>query len=95
MIQVLENNINLCDSCTNRDNLPYCPAYEKDILYGTGIGNDNICCCNKYCPNVVEVVRCKECINHTNSGVCEGCSRYGTISTPDDAFCSYGVKRNV
>ena len=42
--------------------------------------------------DVVEVVRCKDCINHTNSGLCEGWSRYGTIQTPDDAYCSYGVK---
>ena len=43
--------------------------------------------------DVVEVVRCKDCINHRQSGLCEGWSRYGTINTPDDAFCSYGVKR--
>ena len=57
MIQVLENNINLCDSCKDKDNFPYCPANENDILYGTGIGNDNICCCNKYCTNVAEVMQ--------------------------------------
>ena len=45
--------------------------------------------------DVVEVVRCKDCINHRQSGLCEGWSRYGTISTHDDAFCSYGVKRDV
>ena len=64
MIQVLENNINLCDSCKNRDNFPYCPANENDILYGTGIGNDNICCCSKYCVGVVgaEVsIKSQEC----------------------------------
>lgn len=45
--------------------------------------------------DVVEVVRCKDCINHRQNGLCEGWSRYGTISTHDDAFCSYGVKRDV
>ena len=45
--------------------------------------------------DVVEVVRCKDCINHRQSGLCEGWSRYGTINTPDDAFCSYGVKIDV
>lgn len=45
--------------------------------------------------DVVEVVRCKDCINHRKNGLCEGWSRYGTISTHDDAFCSYGVKRDV
>ena len=44
--------------------------------------------------DVVEVVRCKDCINHRQSGLCEGWSRYGTISTPDDAFCSYGRRVN-
>ena len=42
----------------------------------------------------VEVVRCKDCINHRQSGLCDGWSRYGTINTPDDAFCSYGRKVN-
>ena len=45
--------------------------------------------------DVVEVVRCKDCINHRQSGLCEGWSRYGTINTPDDAFCSWGVKIDV
>ena len=42
--------------------------------------------------DVVDVVRCKDCINHRKSGLCEGWSRYGTITTPDDAYCSYGRK---
>lgn len=42
--------------------------------------------------DVVEVVRCKDCINHRKSGLCDGWSRYGTITTPDDAYCSYGRK---
>lgn len=45
--------------------------------------------------DVVEVVRCKDCINHRQNGLCEGWSRYGTINTPDDAFCSWGVKIDV
>ena len=45
--------------------------------------------------DVVEVVRCKDCINHRKNGLCEGWSRYGTINTPDDAFCSWGVKIDV
>ena len=61
----------------------------KSINKGTGVrieeAND---------ADVVEVVRCRDCINHRKSGLCEGWSRYGTINTPNDAFCSYGVKRN-
>jgi len=45
--------------------------------------------------DVVEVVQCKDCINHRKNGLCEGWSRYGTINTPDDAFCSWGVKIDV
>lgn len=45
--------------------------------------------------DVVEVVRCKDCINRTKSGMCIQWSRYGKIvNTSDYDFCSYGVKRN-
>ena len=48
------------------------------------------------CPaaDVVKVVRCKDCINHHESGTCDSWSRYGRIVTRDDAYCSYEVKRN-
>lgn len=45
--------------------------------------------------DVVKVVRCKDCYNHTKTGLCIALSRYGTITTPDYAFCSLGEKRNV
>ena len=44
--------------------------------------------------DVVEVVRCKDCINHHESGTCDSWSKYGRIVTRDDAYCSYEVKRN-
>ena len=40
--------------------------------------------------DVVEVVRCKDCINHHEGGTCDSWSRYGRIVTRDDAYCSYG-----
>lgn len=44
----------------------------------------------EWVDNTGKIVRCKDCINHRKSGLCEGWSRYGTITTPDDAYCSYG-----
>lgn len=45
-----DNQMNLCDSC---DYLyPDCPAKNDDVIFGNGIGNDNICACNKYKPFV-------------------------------------------
>ena len=42
----LNNQIHLCDSCIS--NYPNCPARNEDVLFGNGVGNDNICCCAKY-----------------------------------------------
>lgn len=42
----LNNQIHLCDSC--KYNYPNCPAENEDVLFGNGVGNDNICCCAKY-----------------------------------------------
>ena len=39
-----------------------------------------------------DIVYCKECINHKASGLCEGWSRYGTITTRDDGFCAWGAR---
>ena len=37
---------NLCDSCMNAKVFPVC--FEKDIVFGNGVGNDNIIKCRKY-----------------------------------------------
>jgi hypothetical protein len=45
---IMENNkVHLCDSC--RNNYPDC-IENIEMLFGSGKGNDNICCCNKYEP---------------------------------------------
>lgn len=44
----LNNQVNLCDSCTYT--YPECPSEKDDVIFGNGIGNDNICGCNKYQP---------------------------------------------
>ena len=50
---VLNNQVNLCDSCTYT--YPECPSEINDIIFGNGFGNDNICACNKYQPSVQPV----------------------------------------
>lgn len=46
----LNNQVNLCDSCTYT--YPECPSEKDDVIFGNGIGNDNICACNKYQPTI-------------------------------------------
>ncbi len=40
----------------------------------------------------VPVVRCKDCKHWQNKHVCSAWSRFGTIETKGDQFCSYGEK---
>lgn len=49
----LNNQVNLCDSCTYT--YPECPSEKDDVIFGNGIGNDNICACNKYQPTIQPV----------------------------------------
>jgi len=44
-----DNQTNLCDSCDY--SYPDCPSKNDDVIFGNGIGNDNICACNKYKPS--------------------------------------------
>lgn len=48
--RMINNQINLCDSCKYL--YPACPSGKEkdDVIFGNGIGNDNICACNKYDP---------------------------------------------
>lgn len=47
----IENNtVHLCDSCEHI--YPECSALYDDVLFGDGFTGDNICCCNKYDPNL-------------------------------------------
>lgn len=41
-----DKKINLCLICWY--NYPDCPADQRDIEFGNGYGNDNICKCQKY-----------------------------------------------
>ena len=42
-----ENRVNLCDSCEWE--YPDCPTH-RNIVFGTGVGGDNICACDEYIP---------------------------------------------
>ena len=44
-----DNQTNLCDSCDY--SFPDCPSKYEDVIFGNGIGNDNICACNKQKPS--------------------------------------------
>lgn len=43
------NQVHLCDSC--KYDYPKCPSESDDVIFGNGIGNDNICACNRYKPS--------------------------------------------
>ena len=43
---VKNNKVNLCDSCNYI--YPECPSERYDVMFGDGIGKDNICCCAGY-----------------------------------------------
>uniref|UniRef100_A0A6M3KLS2 Uncharacterized protein n=1 Tax=viral metagenome TaxID=1070528 RepID=A0A6M3KLS2_9ZZZZ len=44
--QEVDTKINLCDTCTLRNDYPMCCS--PDIIFGDGVGNDNIIKCGKY-----------------------------------------------
>lgn len=69
-ISAPNNQVNLCDSCTYT--YPECPSEKDDVIFGNGIGNDNICACNKYQPVA------------TDTNVGDTISRQAAI----DAMCS-------
>ena len=39
------NKVNLCDTC--RHTYPGCPSGD-DVIFGDGVGGDNICACAQY-----------------------------------------------
>ena len=41
----------------------------------------------------VQVVRCKDCKHYLNEHICMYFSKYGTIETSSDAYCSCGERR--
>ncbi len=47
-VHILNNGVHLCNSC--RWDYPTCEADDEGVMFGDGVGCDNICCCNKYEP---------------------------------------------
>ena len=47
-ICVVNNRVNLCDSCVYV--FAECGATYKDMLFGDGKGHDNVCACACYTP---------------------------------------------
>ena len=46
--EVRGNAVHLCESCKNE--YPECDGAIDNIMFGDGVGNDNICCCASYKP---------------------------------------------
>ena len=44
----MDTKINLCDTCYNSVDFPECIPQSDDILFGNGLGNDNIIECVNY-----------------------------------------------
>lgn len=50
--RIVNNDIHLCDSCKHY--YPSCLSGKDDVVFGDGLGYDNICACNKYQPRYDE-----------------------------------------
>ena len=42
----------------------------------------------------IDIVRCEECKMWMSEHLCQWWSRYGTVETDADDFCSYGEREN-
>jgi hypothetical protein len=40
----------------------------------------------------VDIVRCRECIHHKDSGFCAWWSWYGTVNTDPNGYCNFGER---
>lgn len=47
----------------------------------------------QYFDNTGILVRCRDCKHWIRDGLCKHFSRFGTIRTNEDDYCSHGVKR--
>ena len=76
-----DNQTNLCDSCDY--SYPDCPSKYDDVIFGNGIGNDNICACNKYKPSAQPERKKGEWIKISPANIYE-CSKCGKNVMTDD-----------
>ena len=86
-----DNQVHLCNSC--KYDYPECPVEGSDVIFGNGIGHDNVCACAKFeiKPERTTRVECiaevykNEIVDHYLSGICGICGE----STYDRAkYCS-------
>lgn len=45
---MMEEEIHLCNDCTNKNSFPECLNDIDNVEFGSGKGNDNIIHCNSY-----------------------------------------------
>jgi hypothetical protein len=59
----ISNQINLCESCA--ENHPSCEP--NSVVFGDGVGHDNICACDIYSPVKLRKTKCEDCTGWYNS----------------------------
>lgn len=78
-----------CETCLYNKNCQFLAKHRNTIVED--------CSAYKNAADVVEVVRCKDCVNycgfeHCKNGVCDRDSVSKRAVYPDD-FCSYGERK--
>ena len=72
--------------------LMYDNQADKDDPYNVGvIGVTNYI---KHRAPSIEIIRCGECKMWMSEHLCQWWSRYGTVETDADDFCSYGERED-
>lgn len=79
-----DNQTNLCDSCDY--SYPDCPSKKDDVIFGNGIGNDNICACNKYKPSAQQWIPCSAKMPEEREWI--GTKRFGTTLS-DEVYVTF------
>lgn len=88
--KVVNNTVNLCSSC--RYVIPECKATFEDILFGDGIGNDNVCACRFYEARVA-ATSCGNCMYYDRET--KECRQPNGVlaNIEPDGFCSMGKEK--
>ena len=83
-------NVVWCEHYTGEDcGMTWCPAHliSNTMDVNTIITDDTN-------TDLVVVVRCKDCKHWmTASGLCKWFSKFGTVTTKHNDFCSYGERK--
>ncbi len=65
----VENEVHLCLSCVEGENIEICN--KAQVVTGTGVGGDNICCCSRYEPVHLRMTK-DEYIVHQSKQMVDG-----------------------